>query len=88
MTVCHHVVTHNTLYNATNITVRKLLVVAVPNFEICLRRHWQENIQPDNQQNHCNSLAHVVMGEKKLGFTLSVLTYVTPTIVRIRHSDQ
>ena len=52
------------LNNASNITVIKLLPVAVPHFEIRLRRRWQENIQPDNQQNHYNSLTHVVMGGK------------------------
>ena len=51
---------------------RKLLPVAVQNFEIRLRRRWQVNFQPDNQKNHYNSLTHVVKGGEWLGFTLRV----------------
>ena len=58
------------LAHAVNITVRKLLPVTIPNFEICLRRRWQDNTQHDTHQNHYNSLTHVVMGENR--FHLSV----------------
>ena len=49
MLISRPLVTSKTFRNAANITVRKLLLVPIQNFEIRLRRGWQENFQPDNQ---------------------------------------
>ena len=64
MLISRPLVTPKYFSHTANITIRKLLLVPIQNFEIRLRRGWQENFQPDNQQNHYNSLTHVVMGEK------------------------
>ena len=63
MLISRPLVTPKTFSHTANITVRKLLVVPIQNFEVRLRRRWQQNFQPDNQENHYNSLTRVVMGK-------------------------
>ena len=90
MKVGHHVVTFNTLNNATNITVRKLMTVAVPNFETRVRRRWQRlfNLTTRKITNSTNACLFVTNANPLHYYALRVPRKMALSVVYFRFTHR